>query len=77
MNKNISSSRDINISQGQEDPHESFLGKKLIVSPFQGRPFVARLVAITPDSFVFVGANGMKSIYARSAIASMFDKEAV
>ena len=60
----------------QVDNSNTFLGKKLVICPFQdqGRPFVVRLTVITPQYFVFVGANGMKSIYARSAIASVFDK---
>jgi hypothetical protein len=40
----------------------------------KGRVFDARLVALTPDAFVFEGNNGQRSIYARVNVRSMIDR---
>jgi hypothetical protein len=69
-----SSGKDKNFSNGAIDPYEAFLGHIVTVRPMKGRPFDARLVALTSNEFVFEGGNGQRSIYARVNIRSMFDK---
>lgn len=53
------------------DPFVAFLNKKPRVQPVRGKAFYARLIAITPNEFVFEGDYGMRSIYSRGQIRSM------
>jgi hypothetical protein len=69
-----SSGKDKNFSNGAIYPYESFLGHIVVVRPMKGRVFDARLVALTPDAFVFEGNNGQRSIYARLNVRSMIDR---
>lgn len=62
------------------DPYVQFLNRILVVVPYSGRSFAARLIDITKDEFVFVGATGRRSIYRRDYIRSVIEvpeKEAV
>lgn len=53
------------------DPYLQFLNKKPLVTPFKGSRFMAKLIDVTANEFVFEGDAGTLSIYQRHAIKSM------
>lgn len=61
--------------EGREsrDPYVQFLNKILVVAPYSGRSFAARLIDITKDEFIFIGATGRRSIYRRDFIRSVIE----